>query len=94
MISLPVINQLIVEDTNDDLHIDRNDLNITLTYAEHQMICDVLLQAVETMNFACPYGIYDLPMDSEIVQRYTMIENLRERFNTAWSDRFKSDEIH
>jgi hypothetical protein len=32
--------------------------------------------------------MFDLPIDSEIVQRYTMLENLRERFNTLWSDRF------
>lgn len=81
----------IVEDSNNDLNIDQNDLNVTLTFSEHELMNDVLMQAVEAMDFACPYGLHDLPIDSEIVQRYTMIENLRERFNTAWSDRFSTE---
>jgi hypothetical protein len=83
-----VIDYPIIEDTNDDVHIDQNDLNVTMTFAEHELLNDVLMQAIEAMDFACPYGLHNLPIDSEIVQRYTMIENLRERFNTAWSDRF------
>jgi hypothetical protein len=97
MISLPTANYPVVEDTTDDSHIDQNDLNMTFTYAEHELLREVILHAVEAMDFACPYGMFDLPLDSEVVQRYTMIENLRERFNTAWSDRFVTDsenEIH
>jgi hypothetical protein len=94
MISLPVIDYPIIEDTNDDAHVDQNDLSITLTYTEHEMLCDVLLQAVNMMEFACPYGYFNLPMDSELIQRFSMIENLRERFNTAWSDRFDDHEIY
>lgn len=91
MISLPVIDQPIIEDTNEDLHIDQNDLDIKLTYAEHEMLCDVLLQAVNMMEFACPYGYFDLPMESELIQRFSMIENIRDRVNTAWSDRFNTN---
>lgn len=80
----------IVEYSNNDLNIDQNDLNVTLTFSEHELMNDVLMQAVEAIGIACPYGLHDLPIDSEIVQRYTMIENLRERFNTAWSDRFNT----
>ena len=94
MISLPVINQPIIEDSNDDVPIDRNDLNITLTYVEHEMMCDILLQAVNMIEFACPYEYFDLPMDNELIQRFSLIENLRERFNESWSDRFKNNEIH
>jgi hypothetical protein len=97
MISLPTPNYSVVEDTTDDSHIDKNDLNVTVTFAEHEFMCDILCQAETMMNFACPYGMFDLPIDSELVQRYTMIENLRERFNTAWSDRFNTEstnEIH
>lgn len=90
MISLSVPNYPIVEDTNSDEHIDQNDLNMTFTYAEHELLMEVMMQAVTAMDFACLYGLHDLPMDNEIVQRYTMIENLRERFNTLWSDRFNS----
>ena len=90
MISLPS-NQLIVEDTNENAHIDQNDIQVTLTFAEHELINDVLMQAINSLDFACPYGLYDLPINSEVVQRYTTIENLRERFNTLWSDRFEMD---
>jgi hypothetical protein len=97
MIALSVANYPVVEDTTDDSHIDQNDVIVTLTYAEHEMMCDILCQAETMIDFACPYGIGDMPIDSELVQRYTMIENLRERFNTAWSDRFNinsNNEIH
>jgi hypothetical protein len=97
MIALSVPNYPIAEDTTDDSHIDQNDVDVTLTYAEHELMCDILCQAETMMNFACPYGVFDLPIDSELVQRYTMSENLRERFNTAWSDRFNTEsnnEIH
>jgi hypothetical protein len=83
MISYPI-----VEDTNEDAHIDQCDVNVALTFAEHELINEVLLQAVNSFDFACPYGMFDLPIDSEIVQRYTMLDNLRERFNILWSDRF------
>jgi hypothetical protein len=79
---------MIILDTNDDAHIIQNDINVTLTYAEHELICDILMHASSSFDFTCPYGIYDLPIESEIVQRYTVIENLRERFATLWCDRF------
>ena len=91
MISLPVENYPIVEDTDDDDHVDQNDLDIKLTYAEHEMLCDMLLQATSMFEFSCPWGQFDLPMNNELIQRYTMVENLRERFNTAWSDRFNTN---
>jgi hypothetical protein len=34
-------------------------------------------------------GIWDLPLDNPIIQRYTLIENLKERFNILWADRFE-----
>jgi hypothetical protein len=89
MISLPNPNYSVVEDTTDDSHIDQNDVNVTLTFAEHELMCDIMCQASTMMDFACP-DMFDLLIDSELVQRYTMIENLRERFNTAWSDRFST----
>ena len=74
MIALSVANYPVVEDTTDDSHIDQNDVIVTLTYAEHEMMCDILCQAETMIDFACPYGIADMPIDSELVQRYTMVE--------------------
>jgi hypothetical protein len=90
MISLQTPDYPVVEDTNDDAHIAQGDIQVSLTFAEHELMNDVLMQASTAFEFALPYGIYELPLDSEIVQRYTMLENLRERFNTLWSDRFTS----
>lgn len=92
MISLPVANYPITEDTTDDSHIDQNDVNVTFTYAEHEMLVEIMCEVINVMDFACPY-MFDMPIDSQFVQRYTMIENLRERINTAWTDRFNSNEV-
>jgi hypothetical protein len=90
MISLPTPDYPVVEDTNDDSHIVQGDIQVTMTYAEHEMMMDVLMQAISAIDFACPYGIHEFPVDSEIVQRYTMLDNLRERFSVLWTDRFES----
>jgi hypothetical protein len=88
MISLPTPNYPVVEDTNEDSHIVQGDIQVLLTYAEHELINEVLMQATTSFDFVCPYGMVDLPIDSEIVQRYTMLQNLSERFYILWSDRF------
>lgn len=90
MISLPVDNYPTVEDTNDNAHVDQNDFNLKLTFTEHELIMDVLCRAVDVMEFACDYH-FDKPIDDPFVQRYTLIENLRERINLAWSDRFNKE---
>lgn len=82
----------IVEDTNEDAHIVQGDIQVPFTYAEHQMMMDVLMQAISAMDFACPYGIHELPIDSEIVQRCDSLNNLHERFSVLWADRFESFE--
>lgn len=68
-----------------------NDITVTLTEVEHEMINDVLNHALESIHVVAPYrdGIWDLPLDNTIIQRYTLIENLRERFNVLWADRFE-----
>lgn len=91
MISLSVPNYPVAEDSCADSHMDQCDINVALTFAEHELMCDLLCQAATMIDFASPYGIFDLPIDSDIVQRSTMIGNLRERFNIAWNDRFNTD---
>lgn len=85
----PLFYDSVVEDSPSmDTHIDQCDINVALTYGEHEMMCELLCHASSMIDFASPYSLLDLPLDSDIVQRSTMIENLRERFNTAWADRF------
>ena len=72
--------------------MNTNDITITLTEVEHEMINDVLNHALESIHVVAPYsdGIWDLPLDNTIIQRYTLIANLRERFNVLWADRFET----
>jgi hypothetical protein len=91
MISLPTPNYPVVQDTNEDTHIDQCDVNVAFTFGEHELMCELLCQASNMLDFASPWrGMFDLPIDSEFVQRYTMVENLRERFNISWQDRFNT----
>jgi hypothetical protein len=89
MISLSTQNYPIIEDAHEDDHIDRSDFDLKLTFADHELIRDLLCQSIEMMNFACDY-YFDKSIDDPFIQRYTLIENLRERVNEAWSDRFNS----
>lgn len=71
--------------------MDTQDITITLTEAQHELLIDVLLHASEAYQLVSPYdsGMWDLPLDNPIVQRYTMLENLREMMNDLWKTRFE-----
>lgn len=68
-----------------------NDITISLTESQHELLNEILCHAMDSFNLAAPYGhgMYGLPVDNPIVQRYTMIENLKEMFYELWSDRFE-----
>ena len=70
--------------------MNTNDITITLTESQHELLNDVLLHAVEAYQIVAPHdsGMYDLPMDNEIIQRYTMLENLREMMIKLMEDRW------
>ena len=74
--------------------MNTDDIDIRLTEAEHELIIDLLVHALDVYQLVAPYdsGIHDLPLDNPIVQRYTMVENLRELFYELWSDRFTPSE--
>ena len=67
-----------------------NDITVTLTEFQHEIINDLLLHAMESYQLMAPYdaAIDDLPLENEIVQRRTAIENLREMFISLQLDRF------
>lgn len=73
--------------------MNSNDITVTITEQQHEMLNDVLMNALEAYHLVSPYdmGFRDLPPDHEIVQRYTTLENLREMFIKLWSDRFEND---
>lgn len=67
-----------------------NDISVTFTEAEHEMMLDVLMHSLESLDFAASYSaaLEEIPMTNEIVQRRYMIENLRDRFQELWVARF------
>lgn len=70
--------------------MNQGNITVTLTESQHELMVDLLNHAMDAANLIMPYGAgsYDLSLDNEIVQRYTMIENLRETFIELWSERF------
>lgn len=70
--------------------MNEGNITITLTESQHELLNDLLIHACESAQLLMPYGfgVYDLPPDNEIVQRLTMIENLREMLLELWSDRW------
>lgn len=70
--------------------MNTDDIDIRLTEAEHELIIDLLVHALDAYQLVAPYdaGVHDLPLDNPIVQRYDMIENLRERLVVLWKDRW------
>lgn len=74
--------------------MNENDITITLTESQHELLNEVLIHAVDAINLASPYGdgMWDLPLDNPIVQRYTMLENMKEMFFELWRDRFSDDQ--
>jgi hypothetical protein len=85
MIALPNF----APDTNENEHMSTGDITITLTMVEHEILNDIILHALEAVQLVTPYdGFHDLPLDNEIVQRISTIDNLRHRFITLWAYRF------
>ena len=56
---------------------------------EHDLLNSILVHALDGMDLAIPC-IYDLPEDSEILQRYEMLDRMRNRSYDLWANRFKT----
>jgi hypothetical protein len=71
--------------------MNNGDITVTLTEAQHELINDALMNAIEAYHLVSPHdmGLHELPIDSEIIQRYTMLENLKEMFVLLWANRFE-----
>jgi hypothetical protein len=54
---------------------------------EHDLLNSILNHAIDGMDLAIPC-IYDLPEDSEIRQRYDMLEHMKNHSYSLWSQRF------
>ena len=70
--------------------MNENDIMITITESQHELLMDVLNHAQDAMDLSLPFdGLYDLPLNNSIVQKYTMTENLKELLQELWLDRFE-----
>lgn len=70
--------------------MNENDITITITESQHELLIDVLNHAQDAMDLSLPFdGLYDLPLENSIVQKYTMMENLKEMLHELWIDRFE-----
>jgi hypothetical protein len=87
MISLPTDNSSIVLDSEDNSHMETGDVTVPLTLAEHELMLEIVSNTVGYLDFLVP-STYDLPENCEVLQRYDMINNLRERLLILWTDRF------
>ena len=72
---------------NETNYYDQKPVSMEFTVEEHELLKDVILHATDGMSIAVPY-VYDLPKDSEVRQRYEMIESMSEKVCKLWSNRF------
>ena len=64
MISLPNMNSNIAIDTDIDSHIEKGDIVVPFTLAEHELMNDIIMNAVNAADFAIPYCLSDLPFET------------------------------
>ena len=66
---------------------DMTPVTMEFTADEHDLLNSILCHAIDGMDLAIPC-VYDLPEDSEILQRYQMLDRMRNRSYQLWSQRF------
>jgi len=74
--------------------MNEGNITVTLTESQHELLNEILCHTMEAFQLVSPYddGMWDLPLDNPIIQRYTMVENMKEMFYELWSDRFTPTE--
>ena len=68
-------------------HYDTQPVTMEFTVEEHDFLNSIFCHAIDAMDLAIPC-IYDLPEDSEIRQRYEMLENMKNHSYSLWAQRF------
>jgi hypothetical protein len=67
--------------------IDQTPVTMEFTYEEHDLLNSILCHAFDGMDLAIPC-IYDLPEDSDVRQRYEMLNKIKNRSYALWSKRY------
>ena len=68
-------------------YCDQQPVTMEFTYEEHDLLNDILCHASDGMYVMTP-SIYELPEDSEIRQRFDMLEKMRSRSYSLWTQRY------
>jgi hypothetical protein len=68
-------------------YYDMTPVTMEFTADEHDLLNSILVHAIDGMDLAIPC-IYDLPENSEILQRYEMLEHMKNHSYSLWSQRF------
>ena len=68
-------------------YYDMTPVTMEFTADEHDLLNSILVHAIDGMDLAIPC-IYDLPENSEIRQRYEMLEHMKNHSYSLWSKRF------
>ena len=68
---------------------DTTPITMEFTADEHDLLNSILVHALDGMDLAIPC-IYDLPEESEILQRYQMLDRMRNRSYDLWANRFQT----
>ena len=66
---------------------DTTPITMEFTADEHDLLNNILVHALDGIHLAIPC-IYDLPEDSEIRQRYELLERMKNQSYQLWSQRF------
>jgi hypothetical protein len=72
------------------MNYDESPITMEFTVEEHDLLNSILVHALDGMDLAIPC-IYDLSEDSEILQRYQMLDKMRQRSYDLWAKRFDTD---
>jgi hypothetical protein len=70
-------------------YYDTTPVTMEFTADEHDLLNSILVHALDGMDLAIPC-IYDLGEDSEILQRYQMLDRIKNRSYDLWANRFQT----
>ena len=74
---------------NETSHYDESPITMEFDVEEHDLLNSILCHAVDAMDLAIPC-IYDFNPDSEIRQRYEMLDRIKNRSYDLWANRFQT----
>jgi hypothetical protein len=66
---------------------DMTPVTMEFTYEEHDLLNSIICHAFDAVDIVIPC-IYDLPEDSDVRQRYEMLNKIKNRSYALWSKRY------